>query len=154
MLAVLREPDPRAPRPEPQPGLTDVPRLISRVGEAGVRVTLTVEGAVRKLPAGLELAAYRVVQEALTNAFRHAPGTVVAVQCRRNRDDLVVTVRNDAPSAVRFPRPPTGSGLGLVGMRERVVSVGGTLETGATSEGGFVVRAILPVRGDGTGGLR
>lgn len=139
MLAVLRDSESRGPRPEPQPGLAEVPRLIAQAGEAGVPVTLTTEGRVPQLPAGLDLAAYRVVQEALTNVVKHAPGARASVVIRYQPEWLEIEVRNAG-------RPPTGTlapGQGLRGMAERVALYDGRLEI-AGEERSFRVAARFP----------
>jgi signal transduction histidine kinase len=142
MLAVLHDPDPRGPRPEPQPGLADVPRLIEQVGAAGVPVTLTTEGPVRPPLPGLDLAAYRVIQEALTNVVKHAPGARAAVTVRYRPDGLDVTVSNAGGPAPDGAEPPPGQGLR--GMAERVALYDGRLETGRVADG-FRVAASFPV---------
>lgn len=139
MLAVLRDPDPRGPRPEPQPGLADVPRLVEQVGAAGVAVTLTTEGTVRQPPPGLDLAAYRVIQEALTNVVKHAPGTRATVTIRYQPDGVDVSVVN-AGTLGDDPTP----GQGLRGMAERVALYDGHFEAGWGADG-FRVSARFPV---------
>jgi signal transduction histidine kinase len=141
MLAVLRDPDPRGPQPEPQPGLADVPRLIDQVGAAGVPVTLTTEGAAQRPPAGLDLAAYRVIQEALTNVVKHAPGALATVTIRYRPSGIDVEVFCAAQ------RPAAGepaSGQGLRGMAERVALYDGRFEAGWVDDG-FRVNARFPV---------
>jgi signal transduction histidine kinase len=96
--------------------------------------------------ASVELAAYRLVQEALTNARRHAPGAPVDVRVVGDDADVVVEVVNSPSSAIPAPRSPIdGSGFGLVGMRERVRMLGGRLEAGPTDGGGFALTARLPL---------
>jgi signal transduction histidine kinase len=140
MLAVLRDPDPRAPWPEPQPGLGDVARLVEQVRSSGLPVTLTVEGMARALPAGLELAAYRLVQEALTNVVKHAPGAATSVTIRYGPAELAAEVRN---AGGPFDRT-TAAGQGLRGMAERVALYDGRLETGAQGEE-FRIAAHFPL---------
>jgi signal transduction histidine kinase len=142
MLAVLREPDARGPRPEPQPGLADVPRLIEQVGAAGVRVTSTTEGAARPLPVGLELAAYRVIQEALTNVVKHAPGAGATVVVRHRPGGVEVEVNSAGRAPGAGGEPPRGQGLR--GMAERVALYDGSFEAGWVEEG-FRVSARFPV---------
>jgi signal transduction histidine kinase len=150
MLTVLRDPatgldgdsDPRGPLPEPQPGLADLPQLVQQARDAGVRLSYTTRGTSRGLPAGLELAAYRVAQEALTNAVKHAPGSRGSVTVSYLPDALEVEVSNGAPNVLP-PRSST-SGQGLRGMAERVALYGGQLETTA-DEPGFRVRARFPL---------
>jgi signal transduction histidine kinase len=146
LLGILR-PDDVGGELSPQPGLADIPELVAQAQRAGMRVSLqmTVPGEVEDVSELVGLTAYRVVQEALTNALRHAPGAPVDVACSRHGLALVVTIRN--PTAL-LGRSAKGTGLGLVGMRERAASVGGTLEAGPGDDGSFSVRAILPLRGD------
>lgn len=139
MLAVLRDPDPRAPRAEPQPGLADLPQLVDQVAEAGVPVTLTTEGEARGLPAGLDLAAYRVVQEALTNVAKHAPGARATVTIRRADDALEIEVRNRGRVAT-----PIRPGQGMRGMAERVALYEGRFDAGPCTDG-FRVTARFPM---------
>lgn len=139
MLAVLRDPDPRAPRPEPQPGLADLPRLVEQVGAAGVAVATTTEGAPGQLPAGLDLAAYRVVQEALTNVAKHAPGSRAAVTVRYLPGAVEVEVRN--PGRFAGAVQP---GQGMRGMAERVALYDGRFDAGPEGDG-FRVHARFPL---------
>jgi signal transduction histidine kinase len=133
VLGVLRTGD--AER-APQPGLDGLGELVATARASGTDVRLVVEGAARTLSPGVELTAYRVLQEALTNARRHAPGASVEVRLRYSDEALAVRVRDDGPGSAAEP------GLGLRGMRERVAMVGGELVT--RSDGGFVVEARLP----------
>lgn len=141
MLAVLRDPDPRLPHPEPQPGLADIPQLIAHAGEAGVSVTMTTEGPVRQLPAGLDLAAYRVVQEALTNVVKHAPKARTAVTVRYQPEWTEIEVRD----AGRRPAGTVTPGQGLRGMAERVALYDGRLDVAGEADG-FRVSARFPWR--------
>jgi signal transduction histidine kinase len=127
----------------PQPGLRDVPTLVAQVREAGLPVELSVEGAPRELPLGLELSAYRIVQEALTNALKHAGEARATVHVRYGQDSLELEVTDDGAGA---PGPATGGGHGLVGMRERVALYGGRFEAARGASGGFAVRVALPIR--------
>jgi signal transduction histidine kinase len=145
LLAVLREPDPNeaapdatAPPAAPQPGLVDLPRLACQMGSAGVAVSLTTEGNPAPLSAGLDLTAYRVVQEALTNVAKHARGSRATVTVRHGDDALELVVHN--PGLVSGPVRP---GQGLRGMAERVALYDGQLETGPDREG-FRVWARFP----------
>lgn len=144
VLDVLREdePGPQAP----QPGLDRLPALVDDVIAAGLPVSMHVEGAPVPLTSGVDLAAYRVVQEALTNVRKHA-STVEDVQVRlRYTDDrLDVRVTDDGRGFDDAPTEP-GSGRGLVGMRERVSAYGGTLHAGMRPSGGFEVVATLPIK--------
>jgi signal transduction histidine kinase len=142
LLGVLREGD--AAPTAPQPGLADLPALISSAHDAGSDVTVEVDGEVTGLPPAVDVSAYRIVQEALSNAGRHAPGTTVTVAVRRTPEELVVRVTNGAGPAAR--ERADGPGHGLRGMRERVAMLDGELAAGATADGGFEVEARLPIR--------
>jgi signal transduction histidine kinase len=132
----------------PQPGLGQLQPLIGRLTAAGLPVELQVVGVPRALPPGLDLAAYRVVQEALTNVLKHAgkPGTTVRLTYREA--DLVVEVADAGrpiPAAGPAPSGVPGSGRGLLGLRERIALYGGELDAGPRPGGGWLVRARLPV---------
>jgi signal transduction histidine kinase len=147
LLGVLREDADAADvtTRRPQPGLGQLPELLDDVRDAGPGgARLIVRGTVGPLDQGIEVTAYRVVQEALTNARRHAPGSTVDVEVDYRQDLLVVQVRDNGPGPGSGPDPV---GHGLAGMRERVAMAGGTLRTGGGSRGGFVVRAELPTTG-------
>ena len=150
LLGVLRG-DGQAPSLAPQPGLDQVPSLVEQVGRAGLEVELVVEGEKAPLPAGVELSAYRIVQEALTNAVRHAGPGRARVLVRYGERDLELTVRDDGGGGAAAPAggPPTRSGQGLVGMRERVSLFGGELHAGPGPDGGFTVAARLPLGAPG-----
>ena len=121
--------------------------LVARARAAGLPVTLTVTGAKRPLPPEVDQAAYRIVQEALTNAGRHAGRARVTVQLHYAPGTLSVEVDNDGQATVSSTDTrPSGPGLGLVGMRERVSALGGRLRAGPQDGGGFQVRAELPAR--------
>jgi signal transduction histidine kinase len=124
------------------PGLDRVEALVERMRGAGLPVELRVDGARRDLPPGLDLAAYRIVQEALTNAIKHAPGARTEVVVRFLERVLELDVVD--AGGVAGPAAP-GAGRGLAGMRERVAAHGGELEAGPLPGGGFAVRARLPV---------
>jgi signal transduction histidine kinase len=129
----------------PTPGLTDLPRLMDDVVDAGLRVDLTVAEAARDLPPGVELAAYRIVQEALTNARKHARAHRATVRLDVDRGSLHVVVTDDGAGASAKDGGRGGpGGLGLVGMRERVAVYGGSLDVGPAPDGGFRVTATLP----------
>ncbi|GAA0929942.1 hypothetical protein GCM10009560_34120 [Nonomuraea longicatena] len=142
LLGALRGTD-VAPETAPQPGLSDLGALVDTVRRAGLPVTLACETA-EPTPVH-SLTAYRIVQEALSNVVRHAPGAATSVAVRDDAGTLVIEVEN-APSAGGVVAQP-GSGLGLIGMRERVAALGGGLTTGVVDGGGFAVRAWLP-KGD------
>jgi signal transduction histidine kinase len=142
MLGVMRSGEQRpAAALAPQPGLEHLDRLIAQVQEAGLPVTLHIEGARPPLSPGIDLSAYRIVQEGLTNALKHAKGAHAEVTVRYAPEGLDLEVADDGPGV------PNGqpTGHGLVGMRERVALYGGTLEAGPRPEGGFALRAHLPV---------
>ena len=152
LLGVLREDaDARQPDLQPQPGLRQLNDLLDATREAsGVGTRLILRGAPAALDPGVELAAYRIVQEALTNARRHAPGAAVDVELHYADDGLRLRIRDNGPG------PPSASasalaGHGLLGMRERAVAVGGELHTCAAAGGGFLVTASLPGKGEAAG---
>ena len=127
----------------PQPGLHDVPTLVGQLRDAGLPVELSIDGERRELPVGIELSAYRIVQEALTNAMKHAHGARASVVIRYSADAVLVEVTDEGSARQRSPVP--ASGRGLAGMRERAEALGGTLEVGPRDQGGFKVRARLPI---------
>ena len=130
----------------PQPGVADVAALVDDVRAQGIDATLVVDDALRALPAGLDLAVYRIVQEALTNVRRHAAAARVGVRLTYGEDEITVEVLDDGSGVTAgSPLAHTGGGHGLIGMRERAALYGGTLEAGAQTDGGFAVRAVLPV---------
>jgi signal transduction histidine kinase len=126
----------------PLPGLAELPGLIEKVGRAGPHVDLRLRGEERPLPSGLDLTAYRVIQESLTNVVRHANAERARVSIEYGENSLVIEVVDDGVSA---QGRSSNGGLGIEGMRERVAAFGGSLETGPLAEGGFRVRAELPV---------
>lgn len=146
MLGVLRLEADGAER-APQPGVPELPKLIARTSEAGVEPRFAVEGRRRPLPPAVDLSAYRIVQEALTNVIRHADASHVDVTLAYLPHELLVTVTDDgygpAPADTNGGR--RNEGHGLVGMRERVALFGGRLEAGARADGcGYRVCASLP----------
>jgi signal transduction histidine kinase len=143
VLGVLRE---RADGPplDPQPTLADLDRLAQQSRDAGMKVSVAVEGDPRRLPATVERTAYRLVQEALTNVHKHAANAATEVGVRYGRECLEVTVRNAGPDGPPPGLVPAGGGHGLVGLRERVTLLGGTFRAGPRVDGGFEVRASLP----------
>ncbi|MFE3654192.1 sensor histidine kinase [Streptomyces sp. NPDC057579] len=144
VLGVLRSEDSRpegAPH-APQPTLDRLGELVDNVRGAGVAVTTGTTGTPRPLSPGTELSAFRIVQEALSNAMRHAPGATVHVALGYHPDRVTLGVTNTAPDR---PAPPSpGAGHGLLGMHERTAMLGGELATGPTPDGGYEVTAILP----------
>jgi signal transduction histidine kinase len=143
LLAVLREQGDAPSDRAPQPGLTQLPALVTGIRAAGLPVDLTMTGT-RTLPAGVDVAAYRIVQEALTNALKHARApTTVTVQCSATA--VRIEIRDSGPGP--FDQLPHG-GHGLIGMRERAQLYGGTLRAGPSPGGGFGVLACLPLTTD------
>lgn len=134
----------------PQPTLHQVPELVAQLKDAGMPVELHIDGAIRSLPAGVELTGYRVVQEAMTNALKHAGQVPVDVTLRYQPECLHIEVDDAGPAdGVRRLDGQDSGSQGLVGMRERVALYGGTLHTGPRPGGGFSVRARLPIDGGG-----
>ena len=146
LLGVLRQENEGAAM-RPMPGLADIPTLVAETRRAGLGVTLDSTGAVREVPAGVDLAAYRVVQEALTNVLRHGgPVAHVRVACSHDRVELEVTDEGRPRSTRIEPsrNAESGTGHGLLGMRERVALYGGSFEAAPRPGGGFRVHASLP----------
>jgi signal transduction histidine kinase len=156
MLASLREAD-REERPPlaPSPDLDRLGELVEVARGAGISVTSEKSGAPRRLPAAVELAAYRIVQESLTNVARHAPGAVATIRLRYNHDTLDLLIRDTGPapgSTAAAPRPDVEQplhrpGSGIAGMRERAIALGGHLDARHRARGGFEISAQLPVDG-------
>lgn len=166
LLGVLRT---GTPDTTPPPGLGQLAGLLDSARSAGVPVSLSVSGVPRPLPQGMDLSAYRILQEALSNAMRHAPGSTVWVEVAYFPSSVVIKVRND-PSVADVAgngkqaravtevtadgaspdspdsagTSPVTAGHGIIGMRERAAMLGGQLEAGRTDEGGFLVTAVLP----------
>ncbi|MER6957573.1 sensor histidine kinase [Streptomyces sp. NPDC000618] len=152
LLGVLREDAgaPAEPR-RPQPGLTQLNELLDEARDAGRASTrLIVSGPVAPLDPGIELTAYRIVQEALTNARRHAPGAAVDVELHYTGDSLDLRIRDNGPGPDRETPASDCSGHGLLGMRERAATVGGRLRSGPAPGGGFLVEATLPATTEDT----
>jgi signal transduction histidine kinase len=141
LLGVLRMPS--EDRLAPQPGLARLPDLLDESANAG-QVSVEMSGNAIELAPGLDLTAYRIVQEGLTNARKHAPGTPVAVALRWQDRQLEIEIQNPRPEVLA---EGNGAGHGLIGMRERVAMYGGSLEAGPAQGGCFRVRARLPVEG-------
>ncbi|MFJ2260745.1 sensor histidine kinase [Streptomyces sp. NPDC087844] len=149
-VGLLRQSGDASAPSEPAPGLSRLPPLIESFHRAGLEVSVHQEGTARPLPPGVDLTAYRIVQEALTNVTKHAGTRSARVRLAWHRDRVTITVADDGggagaiPSASTAPdRPPPG--FGLIGMRERAASVGGHLSAGRRAEGGFLVSAQLPL---------
>lgn len=140
LLGILRETEAR-PLLGPQPSIAEVDRLVEQLGEAGLHVELRVEGEATPLPQSLELSAFRILQEGLTNVLKHAGSAHAEVTLRYARDALEIGVVDDGRGT------PNGSdgGYGLAGLRERVALYGGALEAGPRPEGGYTLRARLPL---------
>lgn len=140
VLGALRE-DKDAPR-APAPSISRLGDLVTRVAALGVTAQVEQHGAARLLPPGVDLAAYRILQEALTNVARHAETTAARVEVTYGDAGLVVQVDDNGPAG--FPFAP---GTGITGMTERATALGGTIEAGPRPGGGFRVRAWLPLGG-------
>jgi signal transduction histidine kinase len=140
LLGVLRHD--ASPAFAPQPGIASLQALVDEVAATGVPVELTVEGVPRPISAGVDISAYRIVQEALTNAIKHAGSCTVAVRLSY-ADELTLEILDDGVS----PLAGGEDGHGLIGMQERVTLYGGTLHAGAATGGGFRVHATLPIDG-------
>ncbi|WP_285665227.1 sensor histidine kinase [Actinorhabdospora filicis] len=137
-LEVLRDPDDTAPGA----GLADLPRLIADSRAAGVTAALSIVGEAFPLPSDVDLAAFRVVQEALTNVARHSGASAAEVEVSYGDVELTVAVTDAGRGDTASPPVP---GIGLIGMRERVTALGGRLSAAPTAGGGFAVRAVLPL---------
>ena len=145
LLGVLRDEREITPALAPQPSMRNMAALADQFRDAGLPVRLDVVGDERDLPPGVDLSAYRIVQEALTNALKHAGPASAAVTVRYAADGVEVEVRDDGRGAAAGADRPDGTGHGLVGMRERVDLFGGDLRAGPQPGGGFAVRARLPL---------
>ena len=144
LVRELRPATDTGPDTPPHPRLGDIPGLIKRAAEAGMRAELRVDGEPRPLPPAVELAGYRVVQEGLTNAIRYAAGAAATVRLAYRDDGIMVEVTDDGPGAAAAAAAIRGGGAGLAGLRERARLLGGQLEAGTAAERGFAVRAFLP----------
>jgi len=142
-LEVLRQDGERAPR-SPAPALARLGDLVSRASAPGLEVTAETEGTARPLPFGVDVAAYRIAQEALTNVARHAGPATAAVRITYGEEDLTVQVDDNGR---RPARPVPAGSTGIAGMRERAAALGGELYAGPRPGGGFRVRARLPLTG-------
>ena len=148
ILGLLRQTDETESR-SPVSGLEEVPALIENVRRAGTEVTLHMDKGDSPLPTSVDLAAYRVIQEALTNVVRHAPGASATVAVRRQPDALLIEVENDRRGTVATGSDGRhGAGHGLAGMRERVRAAGGSVDAGLRADGGFAVHATLPLESE------
>jgi signal transduction histidine kinase len=144
-LKLLRTNESEAAWRGPQPGLGDLDDLLKRARDAGVRVELAVEGEPRPLPQSVDLSAYRIVQEALTNVVKHAGCADATVTLGYRADGLELTIVDAGdPAAGTNARGAANGGHGIVGMRERAAVFGGTLTAGPRGDRGFEVRGMLP----------
>jgi signal transduction histidine kinase len=143
-LAVFRRPDNGGGPWRPAPGLGQLEALAAAMAEGGLPVQVAVTGQRAGLPAAVELAAYRIVQESLTNVVRHAGPATATVRVGYQPDALVLEVA-DTGSGGRVPGAARPAGHGIAGMRERAAAVGGTLQAGPSGDGGFLVHARLPL---------
>ncbi|GAA2612805.1 histidine kinase [Actinomadura fulvescens] len=150
LVQVLRHENALDPALAPTPGLADIASLADQVRSAGVDLRLDVRGTARPLPTGVDLSAYRIAQEALTNVVRHAGPVQATLRIEYRTEDVVIDVTDSGPSGPRRPaiHEPHAAGHGLIGMRERAALYGGYLRAGRHG-GGFQVRALL--RTDDTG---
>jgi signal transduction histidine kinase len=153
LLGVLRDGDEPSASLTPAPGLAQVPSLVEKVGGAGLAVQLRIDGTPDGVPDGVDLSAYRIVQEGLTNVLRHG-GPTAAVTIGYRKEAVTVEICDEGrgagspdpvPSQGSVPDAGTGSGQGLIGMRERVAVFGGTFEAGPRPGGGFRLAASLPL---------
>lgn len=142
LLGAMRQ-DGDAVELAPQPGLDGLQSLADEVGRAGLPVALHIEGEPRPLPRGIDLSAYRIVQEGLTNALKHAHAGHADVTVRYAPDEVQIVVRDDGTG----PPSANGPGYGLAGVRERVKIYGGEMTAGRASDGGFVLHTRLPLAG-------
>jgi signal transduction histidine kinase len=128
----------------PQPTIADIPALVEESRAAGMRITAQIELDDAAPTAAVGRTAYRIAQEGLTNARKHAPGAAVTLTVQAADRDLRIEVRSLAPVAVASASTLPGAGTGLIGLTERVTLAGGELESGVDPEGAFVLRARLP----------
>jgi signal transduction histidine kinase len=146
LLDVVDVPDGERAGLAPPPGLSRLPELVDRIRATGLDVSLTITGAGRALPAGIDLSAYRIVQEALTNTLKHGHAATARVDLRFGDHVLDVEIVDDGAAAADA-NARAGRGHGLIGMRERAAVLGGELHAGPRSGGGFAVRASIPLDG-------
>ena len=148
LLGVLRqEGEPRGSL-APAPGLADLASLVGQVQDAGLRVWINVDGQRGPVPPGIDLSAYRIIQEALTNVIKHAAVSSANITISYRPDSVTVEITDQGPRVPGAPQVPparTGSGHGIIGMRERVAVFGGEFTAGPGPDGGFRVRACFPI---------
>jgi signal transduction histidine kinase len=144
LLGMLRTTDPKAR--DPQPGLDALPRLVDHMNQAGLSTELHMIGDVRPLPLGIDLNAYRIIQESLTNTLKHGgPNVSAEIEVAYEDDSLSIEVRDDGRGAAASPLPPDTQGQGLVGMHERAALLDGALAAGPRPGGGYRVTAKIPI---------
>ena len=143
LLGVLRHDQPAALAPQPQ--LADLPTLVDAARQAGVSIELSASPALGRVPPGVGVCAYRIVQESLSNASQHAPGAAVTVTVGHDAGAVLLRVANGPGGPAGPSGNEHGPGHGLTGMRERVALLGGSLSAGPEPDGGFVVSAVLPL---------
>jgi signal transduction histidine kinase len=149
VLDILRDPEDDSATLTPAPGLEQLDELLAGARAGGLTVESRVEGERRELPAGVDLAAFRIVQEALTNVRRHAGPARATVRLRYGPDELAIQIDDDGARVnARHEDIGAGGGNGIAGMRERATALGGTLETGPSAAAGFRVLARLPLEGE------
>jgi signal transduction histidine kinase len=142
-LGILRATEPSGAALAPLPGLDQLPSLLDQIRAAGLPVDLTVEGTPRPLATSIDLSLYRIVQEALTNALKHAKAARAEVVVGYAAHDVTVEVTDDGRGT--SPSPARSQGAGTIGMQERVALFGGELRVGPRPQGGYTVRVCLPV---------
>ena len=143
LLGVLRHDEPAVLAPQPR--LSDLPMLVDAARQAGIPVDLSTASVLDAVPSGVGVCAYRIVQESLSNASQHAPGAAVTVSVDRDAGAVLLRVANGPGGPADPSGNERGPGHGLAGMRERVALLGGSLSAGPAPDGGFVVRAMLPL---------
>jgi signal transduction histidine kinase len=130
----------------PAPGLGELDTLVANMTAAGLKVELEAEGSPVRLPASADLAAYRIIQEALTNSARHSGGLRAAVRVRYRASEVEIEVDDEGTTGIK-PQRPAGTGSGIAGMTDRAQALGGQLTAGPRPGGGFRVTAVLPISG-------
>jgi signal transduction histidine kinase len=143
LLATLRARDGEAPL-VPQPGIADIPELIETTRRSGASIDFASDISPGEVPPATGLTVYRIVQEALSNAVRHAPGAAISVSLGSNEGEVIAEVLNDPAEVATGGTGSPGAGLGLSGIRDRAAALGGAVEAAPTPDGGFRVRATLP----------
>jgi len=153
VLDVLRQVHEESPRTQapraPAPGLIHLDELVARAAEAGLQVQTEIAGDLKRLPASVDLTAFRIIQEALTNVMRHAGQTSSSVHVSCNEHELTLRIDNEVGNESNSSSEGIGLGQGILGMKERASALGGVVEAGPRPEGGFRVLARLPLDGNG-----